>query len=86
MKPMNRTMAAAYQPGDRVQVQTTVITPIPVPGTIGTVREVVPCYADNTVGYNIQIDGDVRSSRVWFFLEHQLLPLPTRHVAIKESS
>lgn len=85
MKPINHSMMAAYQPGDRVQVQSTVTTPIPMPGNTGTVLEVVPSYADNTVGYNIHIDGDARSSRVWFFLEHQLLPLSTPRVTIKSS-
>jgi hypothetical protein len=56
-----------------------------MPSDIGTVREVIPCYGDNTVGYNIQMDSDVRASRVWFFLEHQLLPLPAQTVAAKKS-
>ncbi|HEU5015620.1 MAG TPA: hypothetical protein VFT66_24065 [Roseiflexaceae bacterium] len=82
---MNSTMVAAYQTGDRIRVRTDVTTPIPMPSDIGTVREVIPCYGDNTVGYNIQMDSDVRASRVWFFLEHQLLPLPAQTVAAKKS-
>lgn len=84
MKPMNHAMVAAYQPGDRIQIRSDVTTPVPMPGDVGTVREIIPCYGDNTVGYHVQIDGDARSSRVWFFLEHQLLPF-SAHVALKVS-
>ncbi|MBC8162488.1 MAG: hypothetical protein H7Z42_14855 [Roseiflexaceae bacterium] len=86
MKSTNRMTVAAYQAGDRIQVRSDVTTPMPMPGDIGTVREVVPCYGDNTVGYNVQIDGDSRASRVWFFLQHQLLPFPARRAAVKEAS
>lgn len=85
MNSMNGAMVAAYQTGDRIQVRSNVTTPIPMPGDIGTVREVVTCYGDNTVGYNIQIDGDTRLSRVWFFLEHQLLPFPEQTATPKKS-
>ena len=86
MELMNLIMIPEYQTGDRIQVRSDVTTPMPMPGNVGTVREVVPCYGDNTVGYNVKIDGDSRSSRVWFFYQHQLLPLLTPQKAVQESS
>lgn len=61
-----------YQHGDRVRVDKTVTTIPPLPGRIGIVKEVVPCYGDKTVGYNLTLEGDPRADRVWFFFQHQL--------------
>lgn len=64
--------APRYQPGDRVRVRKNVTTPSVRPDDVGVVREVVPCYADKTTGYNLSLDNDPRPSRTWFFFEEQL--------------
>lgn len=61
-----------YQEGDRVRVDKDVATPTALPGYVGIIKEVVPSYGDNTVGYNISLVDDPRPGRVWFFLQHQL--------------
>ena len=81
---MHEPMVAAYQVGDRVQIHSDVTTPLPLPGNVGTVREVVPCYGDNTVGYNVHIDDDARPNRVWFFLEQQVTPVAAARAVAEE--
>jgi hypothetical protein len=66
------TASARYQVGDRVRVHSDVTTIPALPGFVGTVQEVVPCYADKTIGYNVYLDGDPRPRRSWFFFQHQL--------------
>ena len=63
-----------YQPGDRVRVDSEVTTTPALPGYVGVVKEVVPSYADKAIGYNVLIDNDPRSGRIWFFWEEQLRP------------
>ena len=63
-----------YQYGDRVRVSKEVTTIPALPGYIGIVKEVIPCYADKTIGYNLSLEGDPRPGRVWFFFQHQLTP------------
>ena len=65
----------SYQPGDHVRVDKAVTTVPALPGYVGIVKEVVPCYADQTIGYNLTLDDDPRPGRVWFFLQHQLTPV-----------
>ena len=49
------------------------VTTLPaLPGHVGVVKEVIPSYADKTIGYNLALEGDPRPERVWFFLQHQL--------------
>ena len=55
-----------YQPGDRVRVDKAVTTVPAQPGYVGTVREVIPCYADETIGYNVSVEDDPHTERVWF--------------------
>ena len=61
-----------YQVGRRVRVHKDITTIPPLPGYVGTVKEVIPIYADNTIGYNLLLEDDPRPSRVWFFLQNQL--------------
>ncbi|MFL5806743.1 MAG: hypothetical protein ACJ8CR_34075 [Roseiflexaceae bacterium] len=63
-----------YKPGDRVRVDKDVTTTPSLPGYVGIVREVIPCYADKTVGYNLSLENDPRPDRVWFFFQNQLKP------------
>lgn len=65
---------ARYQAGDRVQIDKSVKTTAALPGYVGLVKEVIPNYADNTIGYNLALENDPRPSRVWFFLQEQLKP------------
>jgi hypothetical protein len=68
----SRTMAPRYQLGDRVRVSKAVSTTPALPGYVGVVQEVIPCYADQTTGYNLVLDDDPRPGRTWFFFQHQL--------------
>jgi hypothetical protein len=68
-------MLPHYQPGARVRVDKDVTTLPALPGYIGIVREVIPSYADQTIGYNLAIEGDPRPDRIWFFFQHQLTPV-----------
>jgi len=61
-----------YQPGDRVRVDKSVTTMPALPGYIGIVKEVLPCYADKTIGYNLALENDPRPKRIWFFFQYQL--------------
>ncbi|MBC8076713.1 MAG: hypothetical protein H7Y32_11615 [Chloroflexales bacterium] len=61
-----------YTVGECVRVHKSVTTLPPLPGYVGTVKEVVVCYSDKTVGYNLSLTGDPRPNRVWFFFQHQL--------------
>ena len=70
----SRTMMPHYQLGDRVRVDQEVTTLPALPGHVGIVKEVIPSYADNTIGYNLALEGDPRPDRIWFFLQHQLTP------------
>jgi hypothetical protein len=70
----SRTMMPHYQTGDRVRVDQDVTTLPALPGYIGIVKEVIPSYADKTIGYNLTLEGDPRPDRVWFFFQHQLTP------------
>jgi hypothetical protein len=70
----SRTMMPHYQLGDRVRVDQDVTTLPALPGHVGIVKEVIPSYADKTIGYNLTLEGDPRPERVWFFLQHQLMP------------
>jgi hypothetical protein len=63
-----------YQRGDRVGVDKDVTTLPALPGYVGIAKEVVPSYADKTVGYNLRLEGDPCPERVWFFFQHQLSP------------
>jgi hypothetical protein len=63
-----------YRPGDRVRVDSAVATTPALPGYVGIVKEVVASYADNTIGYNVSLEDDPRSARIWFFLQDQLRP------------
>ena len=65
---------AQYQPGDRVHIDKSVQTTAALPGYIGLVKEVIPNYGDNTIGYNLALENDPRPGRVWFFLQEQLKP------------
>lgn len=67
-----------YQCGDRVRIDKEITTIPPLPGRVGIVKEVVPCYADKTTGYNLVVENDPRSDRVWFFYQHQLKRVPRR--------
>jgi len=67
-------MMPHYQPGDRVRVDQAVTTLPALPGHVGIVKEVIPSYADKTIGYNLALEGDPRPDRVWFFLQNQLTP------------
>ena len=67
-------MSPPFEPGARVRVDKDVTTIPALPGYIGIVKEVIPSYADKTIGYNLAIEGDPRPDRVWFFLQHQLTP------------
>ena len=72
---------ARYQAGDRICVHKDVTTFSAMPGYVGTVQEVIPCYADNAIGYNIYLDGDPRSRRTWFFFQQRLSALGGREPA-----
>ena len=63
-----------YQQGDRVHVRKDVTTIPSLPGYVGIVKEMIPCYADKTIGYNLTIEDDPRPCRVWFFFQDQLTP------------
>lgn len=63
-----------YQPGDRLRVNGDVTTMPALPGYIGIVKEVVHNHADKTIGYNLTLEDDPRTTRVWFFLQDQLKP------------
>lgn len=67
-------LSARYQPGDRVRVDKDVQTMPPLPGYVGVVKEVIPSYADKSIGYNLTLDDDPRPNRVWFFFQSQLRP------------
>ena len=56
------------------RVDREVATTPALPGYVGVVKEVVPSYADKAIGYNVLIDNDPRSGRIWFFWEEQLRP------------
>jgi hypothetical protein len=68
-------MMPHYQLGDRVRVDQDVKTLPALPGHVGIVKEVIPSYADKTIGYNLALEGDPRPDRVWFFFQHQLTPV-----------
>jgi signal peptidase I len=70
----SRKMMPHYQHGDRVRVDKAVTTVPALPGYVGIVKEVIPSYADQTIGYNLSLDGDPRPERVWFFFQNQLTP------------
>lgn len=70
----SRTMMPHYQLGDRVRVDQGITTLPALPGYVGIVKEVIPSYADKTIGYNLALEGDPRPDRVWFFFQHQLTP------------
>lgn len=61
-----------YQQGDRVRVDKSIVTIPAMPAYTGLVKEVIFCYTDNTIGYNLSLEDDPRPGRVWFFLQHQL--------------
>ncbi len=61
-----------YKKGDRVRIDKDIVTSPPMSAYIGIVKEVVFCYTDKTIGYNIELENDPRPGRVWFFLQHQL--------------
>lgn len=66
------TEAPRYQEGDRVRVNKQVSTIPALPSYTGTIKEVIQIYSDNAIGYNVSLDDDPRSTRVWFFLQDQL--------------
>jgi hypothetical protein len=65
-------LSPRYQPGDRVRIDSDVTTTPALPGYVGIVKEVIPSYADKTIGYNLALENDPRPSRVWFFFQDQL--------------
>jgi hypothetical protein len=67
-------LSPRYRPGDRVRVDSGVTTTPALPGYVGIVKEVIPNYADNTIGYNLSLENDPRPGRIWFFLDNQLKP------------
>lgn len=64
--------SAGYSIGECVRVLKSVTTLPPLPSYVGTVKEVVGCYTDKTVGYTLSLTDDPRPERVWFFFQHQL--------------
>jgi hypothetical protein len=74
MSQDDRTQAL-YQKDDRVRVSTQVVTSAALPSYVGTIRKVVPSYADQSVGYEIALDKDSRATRTWFFLQDELKPV-----------
>ena len=65
-------LSPRYQPGDRVRIDSDVTTTPALPGYVRIVKEVIPSYADKTIGYNLALENDPRPSRVWFFFQDQL--------------
>ena len=61
-----------YPNGARVRIDQSVETLPALPSYQGTIVEAVPSHAEQRMGYNLQIDGDVRQARRWFFYEDQL--------------
>ena len=48
---------------------------VPAPALyVGTIRQIIPSYVDNSIGYNVSLDDDPRPNRLWFFLQAQLSP------------
>lgn len=68
-------MQALYQKNDRVRVSKEAVTSTPMPSYVGTIRDVIPIYGDQTIGYAIVLDDDPRATRTWFFLQNQLKAL-----------
>jgi hypothetical protein len=64
-----------YQGGDHVRIDQAVQTMPILPSYYGIIVEIIPSYAEQRVGYNLQIDGDSRPARRWFFFEEQLTPV-----------
>jgi hypothetical protein len=63
-----------YQIGARVRVDKGVTTMPALPAYVGIVKEIIPSYVDNTIGYNLALEDDPRPRRLWFFLQQQLTP------------
>ena len=66
--------APRYQIGARVRVDKDVTTMPALPAYVGIVKEIIPSYVDNTIGYNLALEDDPRPRRLWFFLQQQLTP------------
>jgi hypothetical protein len=64
--------STGYAIGECVRILKSVTTLPPLPSHVGTVKEVVVCYTDKTVGYALSLTDDPRPERVWFFFQHQL--------------
>ena len=67
-------IAPRYQIGARVRVNKDVTTMPALPAYVGIVKEIIPSFVDNTIGYNLALEDDPRPKRLWFFLQQQLTP------------
>ncbi|MBC8078240.1 MAG: hypothetical protein H7Y32_19330 [Chloroflexales bacterium] len=65
-------MLPKYRHGDRVRIDPSVETLPALPSYQGVIIEAIPSHAEQRMGYNLQIDGDIRQARRWFFYEDQL--------------
>ena len=67
-------MTPRFRVGDRVQIDRSIQTMPALPSYAGTIRQIIPSYVDNSIGYNVSLDDDPRPNRLWFFLQAQLSP------------
>lgn len=65
-------MKPLFQIGDHVTIDRSIQTMPALPSYAGTVRQIIPSYVDNSIGYNLSLDDDPRPNRLWFFLQAQL--------------
>jgi len=72
------TPSPRYQKGDLVRIDKDIVTVPAMSAYIGMIKEVVFCYTDKTIGYNVLLEDDPRPGRVWFFLQDQLRRVPRR--------
>ena len=75
------TPSPRYQKGDLVRIDKDIVTVPAMSAYTGMIKEVVFCYTDNTIGYNVLLEDDPRPGRVWFFLQDQLRRVPRRKSA-----
>lgn len=67
-------MTPSFKIADRVQIDRSIQTMPALPSYVGTIRQIIPSYVDNSIGYNVSLDDDPRPNRLWFFLQAQLSP------------